>query len=89
MIDPEDKSIIVELAEEYGADRVVLFGSSADPDRAARDIDLGVEGVAPERFFEFYGELIFRLSKPVDVVDLSSDTQFTRLIRRDGVPLHG
>jgi predicted nucleotidyltransferase len=89
MIAPEDESAILELTERYGATRVLLFGSCAEPDREAHDIDLAVEGIPPARFFEFYGELLFRLSKPVDLVDLSSHSRFTGLIRRDGVPLHG
>ena len=89
MISPEDKSAIVGLAARYGAKRVLLFGSSADPERAGADIDLAVEGVPPEKFFEFYGELLFSLSKPVDLVDLSADSKFCRLVRRDGVAIYG
>jgi len=89
MISREDKSAIIGLAVRYGAKRVVLFGSSADPEREARDIDLAVEGIRPADFFRFYGELIFGLSKPVDLVDLSTDSKFTRLIRRDGELLYG
>ena len=89
MISREDESVIIDLAARYRAKRVLLFGSSADPDREARDIDLAVEGIRPADFFRFYGELIFGLSKPVDLVDLSTDSKFTDLIRRDGVPLYG
>lgn len=56
--------------------------------REGRDIDLAVEGLAPEEFFRFYGDLLFSLSKPVDLVDLSQDSKFTRLIRREGLPLY-
>jgi len=89
MISPKDRSVIADVAVRYGAKRVLLFGSSAEPQREGRDIDLAVEGIPAHRFFEFYGELLFRLSKPVDLVDLSADSQFTRLIRRDGVALYG
>ena len=89
MIQEADRSAIVELADRYGAGRVLLFGSSADPSREARDIDLAVEGVAPADFFKFYGDLMVCLSKPVDLVDLSRDSKFTRLIRRDGIPIYG
>ena len=89
MISREDKSAIIDLATRYKVKRVLLFGSSTDPDRDARDIDLAVEGIRPADFFRFYGELIFGLSKPVDLVDLSTDSKFTRLIQRDGVSLYG
>jgi predicted nucleotidyltransferase len=89
MISEQDKTVIISLAKKYGVKAVLLFGSSAEPGSQARDIDLGVEGIAPERFFDFYGKLIRRLSKPVDVVDLSKDTKFNRLVYRDGIRLYG
>ena len=57
--------------------------------REARDIDIAVEGISARDFFRFYGELMFALSKPVDVVDLSGDSKFLDLVRREGVPLYG
>jgi len=88
MISEQDKAAIVDIARRYGVERVVLFGSSTDPKREANDIDLAVEGVAPERFFDFYGELLFSLSKPVELVDLSNDTKFNKLIYREGVRVY-
>lgn len=89
MISEQDKAVVLGLARKYGVKGVILFGSSAQPDRQAKDIDIGIEGIAPEKFFEFYGKLIRSLSKPVDVVDLSEDTKFNRLIYRDGIRLYG
>jgi len=88
MISEQDKATIVDIAGRYGVGRVLLFGSSADPRKQANDIDLAVEGVAPERFFDFYGELLFSLSKPVDLIDLSNDTKFNKLIYREGVRVY-
>ena len=88
MISEQDKATIVDIARRYGVEGVLVFGSSADPKRQANDIDLAVEGIAPERFFSFYGELLFSLSKPVDLIDLSSDTKFNTLIHREGVRLY-
>ena len=89
MISEQDKTVILNLARKYDVKGVLLFGSSALPGRQGMDIDLGIEGIAPENFFEFYGKLIRGLSKPVDVVDLSKDTKFNRLIYRDGIRLYG
>lgn len=89
MISEQDKAVIVSLARKYGVKGVLLFGSSAESDRQARDIDLGIEGIAPEKFFKFYGDLLLGLSKPVDVIDLTRDTKFNRLVRRDGIRLYG
>jgi len=89
MIAEKDKTAISRLARQYGVQKILLFGSSADSQKEGRDIDLGVVGIEPKRFFEFYGDLLFSLSKPVDLVDLSRDTRFNALIRREGIPLYG
>lgn len=89
MIADRDRQIIKEIAAKYHVKRVVLFGSSLSPDRETRDIDIGVEGVDEKDFFAFYGELLFALSKPVDIVDLSTKSRFVELIRREGIPLYG
>lgn len=42
-----------KLVEEFGATRVYLFGSLAEGRfRLTSDIDLAVEGLAPEKFFK-------------------------------------
>jgi len=89
MLSPEDKAKVEEVARRYSVDRVLLFGSSAGDLTDACDIDLAVEGLAPSRFFSFYADLIFGLSKPVDLVDLSCRSRFTDIVRREGVPLYG
>ena len=65
MISENDKSIIVDIASRYKAKKVLLFGSSVRQQQAD-DIDLAVEGIQPEDFFRFYGDLIFQLSKIQD-----------------------
>jgi predicted nucleotidyltransferase len=89
MITGEDRARIREIAERHGATKVLLFGSSARDAADARDIDLGVEGVAPRHFFALYADLLFSLSKPVDVVDLSRRSRFADLVRAEGVPVYG
>lgn len=89
MISEQDKAIIVNIARRYDVEGVLLFGSSVDPNREANDIDLAIEGIAPAKFFDFYGELLMTLSKPVDLVELSRDNKFNRLIYREGVRLYG
>lgn len=88
MISEQDKAAIVDIARRYDVKGILLFGSSVDPNRGAKDIDLAVEGIAPARFFDFYGELLLTLSKPVDLVELSRDSKFNRLVYRDGVRLY-
>ena len=88
MIPVEDRETITRIAARYRINRLLLFGSSAHPTREGRDIDLAVEGLAPQDFFRFYGELLFNVSKPVDLVDLSQDSKFTRLVRQEGLLLY-
>ena len=66
-----------------------LFGSSIDAHAQARDIDLGVKDLKPALFFKFYGELMRRLSKPVDVVDLAHKSLFNNLVEQKGVKIFG
>ena len=88
MLDDIDREQILECADKYGVTTLVLFGSSLESDEA-RDIDLGVRGIAPELFFKFYGELLRKLSKPVDIVDLSVQSRFTDLVESRGVKIYG
>ncbi|MBU1122875.1 MAG: nucleotidyltransferase domain-containing protein [Candidatus Omnitrophica bacterium] len=89
MISEKDKKIIQELSAKYHVKKVLLFGSSADPVKEGRDIDLAVEGIDPKEFFDYYGDLMLKLSKPIDLIDLSERSKFVALVKRDGVPIYG
>ncbi len=64
--------LLTVLREQFGATRVVVFGSLADKDRYTRwsDIDLAAWGIPPERFYEAI-DTLNDLSKDikVDLVD--------------------
>ena len=89
MITEKDKDTIQSLSRRYGVKRVLLFGSSIDPVKESQDIDIAVEGVAPEDFFKYYGDLLLKLSKPVDLVDLSESSKFVQMILQEGMLLYG
>jgi len=89
MIAEDDKRIILECAKKYNVTSVFLFGSSIEKDKEANDIDLGIKGLHPQLFFKFYGELIKRLSKNVDLVDLSQESLFNDLVEESGIKSHG
>ena len=89
MITETDKKIILDVSEKYHAKRVLLFGSSIDSTKESRDIDIAVEGISPKDFFKYYGELMLKLSKTVDIVDLSGTSKFLKLIQEEGVLLYG
>jgi predicted nucleotidyltransferase len=88
MITEKDKKTIQDIARKYHASRVLLFGSALSDTAESRDIDLAIEGVADKDYYAFYGELLYALSKPVDIVDLSRTTKFIELILKEGVPLY-
>ena len=89
MISKKDKQVITAIAGQYKVKKVLLFGSNADSSVVGRDIDLAVEGIKPRDFFKFYGDLIFSLDKSVDLIDLSTDNSFNRLVREEGIPVYG
>jgi predicted nucleotidyltransferase len=82
------KETVRRYAEEYGVKAVWLFGSALDDEQHAGDIDLAVEGLAPDKFFEFYGHLYFSLPKPVDLVDLEQNPPIGSIIREKGVRIY-
>lgn len=88
MISETDMAAILRYAKKYNVSEVYLFGSSIEREDA-NDIDIGIRGILPELFFDFYGELLLELSKPLDIVDLNEDNSFNRLVMKEGVKLYG
>ncbi|MFA5292557.1 MAG: nucleotidyltransferase domain-containing protein [Phycisphaerae bacterium] len=88
MLSSQVRQIVKSCAEQYGVERVWLFGSAVKDEKHAKDFDFAVEGLSPEKFFDFYGRLFFDLPKPVDLIDLSQNLPIASLIRRDGVCIY-
>lgn len=82
------KDTIKAIAREFQVAAVWMFGSALEDEKKATDIDLAVEGLEPNRFFEFYGRLFFKLPKPVDLVDLSKNPPIASIIRQKGVRIY-
>ena len=89
MVSQNEIEIIKQLSSKYNAKKVILFGSSLDSQREGHDIDLAVDGVAPEDYYRYCGELIMTLDHPVDIVDLSVLCKFVDIILEEGVVLYG
>ena len=85
MISSNLRQVVRSAAEELGVEAVWLFGSAVEDEASARDIDLAVEGLRPERFFDFYGRLYFALPQPVD---LSQDPPIAAIVRARGVRIY-
>ncbi len=80
--------IIKKYAQEFSVKSVWVFGSSLEDEKAATDIDLAVEGLAPENFFEFYGRLYFEMPKPLDLIDLEQKTSIAAIVRKKGIRIY-
>ena len=89
MISNEDKYRLLEIAKKYKVSKIYLFGSNLDHEGESKDIDLAVEGVPDSLFFKFYSELIFSLSKPVDLIDLKRETILNTMVKSEGILLYG
>lgn len=78
---------IVAAAKLYGANRIILFGSSALPDIHPHDIDLACDGIEGWKLYEFASFLEEELHKNLDIVPLTPATSFTRHIESQGIIL--
>jgi len=88
MLSDAERELIMACAHKYGVTELYLFGSTLESNQY-RDIDLGVKGVPPMLFFKFYGELLRKLPRPVDVIDLSKRSRFAEMVEKEGVKLYG
>lgn len=88
----EIKAIVSRLAEQYGAERIYLFGSYARGDMTSgSDIDLRIDK-GSIRGFQLAGLLLDledSLGVPVDLIPTTSlDPRFLDSIRKDEVLLY-
>lgn len=89
MISAEDKYRLLEIAKKYNISKLYLFGSNLNSEGDSNDIDLGVEGISDSVYFKFYSELIFSLSKPVDLIDLKKKSLLNTMVKAEGILLYG
>ena len=61
---------IAGISKEFGAKKVILFGSCLGDIESARDIDIAVSGIEPREFFRYYGRVSMAVENEVDIVDL-------------------
>lgn len=48
---------IAGISKEFGAKKVILFGSCLEDIESASDIDIAVSGIKPREFFKYYGKV--------------------------------
>jgi len=61
---------IVSISKEFGAKKVLLFGSCLEDIESAQDIDIAIDGIKPKEFFKYYGKVSMVVDDEVDIVDL-------------------
>ncbi len=74
----------IELAKDYDVNKLLLFGSAVTDPSNANDLDLAVDLFDKSVFYDYAGMLEYILNIPVDVVDLSIESPFTRHIQEIG-----
>ena len=86
------QQIVAELAKQYGAQRVYLFGSYARGDMTdASDIDLRIDkgAIRGLAFAGLLGDLEDALGTSVDLISTAGmDDSFLREVQRDEVLLY-
>lgn len=61
---------IIAISKEFGAEKVLLFGSCLEDIESAQDIDIAVSGIKPREFFKYYGKVSMTVDDEVDIIDL-------------------
>jgi len=69
---------IINICREFGANKVLLFGSCLSDIESASDIDIAVSGIKPKEFFRFYGKISMAVDDEVDLIDLEDIREHIR-----------
>lgn len=83
-ITQENINSAINLAKKYGATKLLLFGSALHDPQNAKDLDLGIEGIEPSKFFLFGADLEDIILKTVDIVPLELNSLFVEHIKKYG-----
>ena len=71
--------------KDEGCKTVFLFGSLVTGKiHANSDIDIGIKGLPPEKFFKVYSKLYMNLDNDFHLVDFDGDTDFFSLLEKHG-----
>ncbi|RJQ61563.1 MAG: DNA polymerase III subunit beta [Stygiobacter sp.] len=78
----------VEISKQFGASKIVLFGSSVEDLSSARDLDLAVAGLSGWNVIRLAAKLEEVLKLNVDVVSLQPENKFVSHILTYGKVLY-
>lgn len=91
MLNNETLDVLRREAENAGVTKMMLFGSCLEKtEDEANDIDIAVAGLKKNALYQFVGGLLLsdELKKQIDVIDLSDNIPFVRLIAKKGVVIY-
>ena len=81
----KDVETAASLLKGEGCQSVYLFGSLVTGKiHQNSDIDIGIKGLPPERFFRVYAKLDNNLLNEVDLIDFDENNQFYNLLNSLG-----
>jgi predicted nucleotidyltransferase len=81
----EDIKKATNLLKNEGCSSIYLFGSLVTGKiNEKSDIDIGIKGLPPEKFFKVYSKLYMNLTNEIDLVDFDYDSDFYSLLERLG-----
>jgi len=83
-IAPTDIDRCATVARDFGATRLILFGSAVESPETARDLDLACEGVGGWDLFRLGARLEEEVSAPIDLIPLGRDERFSRYVEAKG-----
>ena len=83
---PEDIRNDIDIAKNIllreGCKDIYIFGSIVNGDYTEiSDIDIATVGLSKGKYFKVYGELLEKLSRPIDLVGLDYENDFSRVIK--------
>jgi predicted nucleotidyltransferase len=81
----KDVEIAANLLKDEGCQSIYLFGSLVTGKiHQNSDIDIGIKGLPPEKFFRVYAKLDNNLLNEVDLIDFDENNKFYNLLNSLG-----
>ena len=81
----KDIEVATNLLKNEGCQSIFLFGSMVTGKiHQNSDINIGIKGLPPEKFFRVYAELDNNVSKEVDLVDFDDNSKLYNLLNSLG-----
>ena len=73
----------VEILKNEGCKKIYLFGSLVTgKNHDNSDIDIGIEGLPPDKFFNVYGKLGICMNNAIDLVDFDFSKDFFEIVKK-------